>query len=226
MRHKQLLIKKISLQLAKVFIVLAIFAISQNLTAQDPHFSLFNQNQLFLNPANTGNFLGDWRIGGNYRNQWSSIGTPYNTTTLSYDQQFYVFNLPIGGGAYFMNDNAGSPGMMYNKLYFSGGYGQDVFNNYLRVGVQIGFAFASLDNNQIFPSQWDDQQQTYNPDLPSDANIGNILYPDVNLGFLWKRNIRRLEPEVGVSFQHVNVPNISYLGGKERLPVRLQAYTR
>ena len=57
--------------------------------AQDLHFSQFFNSPLTTNPANTG-FIpgGDYRIGINYRNQWSSIMTvPYQTMSAFGDMQ-------------------------------------------------------------------------------------------------------------------------------------------
>ena len=50
---------------------------------QDLHFSQFFNSPLTTNPANTG-FIpdGDYRIGMNYRNQWSSVmQVPYKTAS-------------------------------------------------------------------------------------------------------------------------------------------------
>jgi len=38
--------------------------------AQDPNFSQFFASPLTLNPALTGKFDGNFRLAGNYRNQW------------------------------------------------------------------------------------------------------------------------------------------------------------
>jgi Type IX secretion system membrane protein PorP/SprF len=57
--------------------------------AQDLHFSQFFNSPLTTNPANTG-FIpeGDYRLGINYRNQWSSIMTlPYKTMSAFGDFQ-------------------------------------------------------------------------------------------------------------------------------------------
>ena len=57
--------------------------------AQDLHFSQFMNSPLSTNPANTG-FMpeGDYRLGVNYRNQWSSImSIPYKTMSAFGDVQ-------------------------------------------------------------------------------------------------------------------------------------------
>jgi len=64
-----------------------LFVIS--LRGQDLHFSQFMNSPLTTNPANTG-FIpgGDFRIGINYRNQWSSImAIPYKTMSAFGDAQ-------------------------------------------------------------------------------------------------------------------------------------------
>ena len=58
-------------------------------SAQDLHFSQFINSPLVTNPANTG-FIpeGDYRLGINYRNQWSSImSLPYKTMSAFGDVQ-------------------------------------------------------------------------------------------------------------------------------------------
>ena len=61
----------------------------QNINSQDLHFSQFFNSPLLTNPANTG-FIpgGDYRVGMNYRNQWSSVmALPYKTMSVFGDVQ-------------------------------------------------------------------------------------------------------------------------------------------
>src|SRR5688572_31043913 len=53
--------------------------------AQDPNFSQFFASPLTMNPAMTGKFSGQYRIAGNYRNQWPTINNAYTTATASFD---------------------------------------------------------------------------------------------------------------------------------------------
>src|ERR1041385_6461227 len=53
--------------------------------AQDPNFSQFFVSPLTLNPALTGKFNGDFRIAGNYRDQWPAISKAFVTSTASFD---------------------------------------------------------------------------------------------------------------------------------------------
>src|ERR1700754_4345706 len=58
-------------------------------SGQDLHFSQFFNSPLLTNPANSG-FIpdGDYRLGINYRNQWSSVmAIPYKTMSAFGDVQ-------------------------------------------------------------------------------------------------------------------------------------------
>ena len=58
--------------------------------AQDLHFSQYFNSPLLVNPANTGfNPDYDFRVGGNYRNQWANVGNPYKTMSLWGDAKFF-----------------------------------------------------------------------------------------------------------------------------------------
>jgi type IX secretion system PorP/SprF family membrane protein len=66
-------------------VLLLVIVASKNIAAQDPGFSQFFANPLYLNPA----FAGTTelpRLAVSYRNQWPQKGATYTTYSLSYDQ--------------------------------------------------------------------------------------------------------------------------------------------
>ena len=71
---------------------------------QDPQYSQFYANPLYLNPALTGAGICP-RVIGNYRNQWPSLGGAFNTYNGSFDM--YVDALHGGIGLLFNADRAG-----------------------------------------------------------------------------------------------------------------------
>ena len=85
-------------------VILVIFATSSLLKAQDPGFSQFYANHLYLNPAFAGAEKCP-RIGLNYRNQWPKLGSTYITYNASYDQ--HVDFLEGGIGILLMQDVQG-----------------------------------------------------------------------------------------------------------------------
>ena len=73
--------------------------------AQDPEFSQFYANPLYLNPALAGVTVCP-KANANYRNQWPGIGKAFITYNISYDQ--YVNFLHGGLGVLVTADRAGS----------------------------------------------------------------------------------------------------------------------
>src|SRR5437879_1863948 len=72
--------------------------------AQDPHFTQFYANPLYLNPAFAGSAHCP-RINLNYRNQWPALAGQFITASFSYDQQ--ISSLSSGIGLMALTDNAG-----------------------------------------------------------------------------------------------------------------------
>ncbi|MCF8229726.1 MAG: type IX secretion system membrane protein PorP/SprF [Bacteroidales bacterium] len=85
--------------------------------AQDPNFSQFYANPVYLNPALTG-ATECGRIILNYRNQWPSISNAYVTYNASYDQVINGIN--SGVGLSFVGDVEGDGAI--NTNYISGYY--------------------------------------------------------------------------------------------------------
>src|SRR5262245_8045525 len=63
--------------------------------AQDPHFTQFYANPLYLNPAFAGSAHCP-RINLNYRNQWPALQGQFITASVSYDQQIPSISSGIG----------------------------------------------------------------------------------------------------------------------------------
>ena len=208
--------------------VLVIFSLPV-LIAQDIHFSMFNACPLFLNPAQTGNFSGDWRVAANYRNQWNALAIPFSTAAVSFDGKFYLLHQDFSAGAMFINDESGSVALSVNKLYGSLGFRKVINHNVFHLGIQLGYVFKSLDMDKVtLPSQYNPLTGTFDGQLPgNETNMGERTSNlDFNAGILWKKKIRILEPEIGVSFSHLNKPNESFFDDDQHLPVRSTLHAR
>ena len=88
-----------------VIVLLTIPFLLGDLYAQDPEFSQFYANPLYLNPALAGVTVCP-KVNANYRNQWPAIGKAFITYNASYDQ--YVSFLHGGLGLVITADRAGS----------------------------------------------------------------------------------------------------------------------
>jgi hypothetical protein len=72
--------KRVVLIISSVFVCLGI-------NAQDPHFSQFYSNPLYLATSFAGSSLGS-RVVLNYRDQWPSVPGTYITSSFSFDHYF------------------------------------------------------------------------------------------------------------------------------------------
>ena len=112
--------------------------------AQDLHFSQFMNSPLTTNPANTG-FIpdGDYRLGINYRDQWSNImSVPYKTMSVYGDVQVLKNkseNGWLGLGGVILKDVAGSGNLTSTKVYGSVAYHQTLgYSSLLSLGFNVG----------------------------------------------------------------------------------------
>jgi type IX secretion system PorP/SprF family membrane protein len=88
------------------FLLLSFLLLSHKIIkAQDPQFTQFYANPLYLNPAFAGSTICP-RICFNYRNQWPGIPATYTTTSASFDR--YVYGIKSGIGLLVTNDQAGA----------------------------------------------------------------------------------------------------------------------
>ena len=121
------------------------------LLGQDIHFSQFNRSYLNLNPALTGNFEGDYRFNGNFKNQWSSVAEPYQTFSFAADARSPLKSIPqVHLGILLFNDEAGVGGLKTTSFMLSGAYSLKL--NYdsslaLMAGLQVGFQARSINFN-------------------------------------------------------------------------------
>ena len=57
----------------KVLQILVLTLVVFRASAQDPHFSMFYMAPMYLNPALTGAFDGNYRASALFRGQWGSV---------------------------------------------------------------------------------------------------------------------------------------------------------
>ena len=163
------------------------FAVS--LHSQDLHFSQFFNSPLTTNPANTG-FIpdGDYRLGINYRNQWSSIMTlPYKTMSAFGDVQIMKDRLEngwVGLGGVVLRDVAGSGNLTSTKVYGSIAYHQMLgYSSLLSLGFNVGYANKQINTSNLkFPDQFDGK--FFDNKLPTSVMLdrNNIGYLDMQVG--------------------------------------------
>ena len=199
--------------------------------AQDLHFSQFFNSPLTTNPANTG-FIpdADYRIGVNYRNQWSSIlNVPYKTMSAWGDAQLFRDRLEngwLGVGGLILSDIAGSGGLRSDKFYGSVAYHQMLGNSSLvSAGFNLGYASKRIDpSNLKFPDQFNGKffDAGISPGVQfTTTNSGYFdMQAGMNYAYFPSENVY---VNAGYSIHHVNKPTETFFGDNTeagKIPIR------
>ena len=197
------------------------------LSAQDPHFSQYYNNPLYLNPAMAG-LDDDVYFGLNYRSQWKSLDLPFEIAQLSMVyplmERGSQFKHRGGLGLTAYRENAGEN----NNFTITSVTVAAAYNLYLKedgsqmisVGLQGGMVNKRINFNNL---RWGSQ---YNSFIGFDSNITPSLdldneattYPVIHAGAVWffdpsrKRFRSGLSGFVGVAVSNINEPDESLLG--------------
>jgi type IX secretion system PorP/SprF family membrane protein len=203
----------------RLVIVLLFVALASVLKAQDPQFSQFNANPLFLNPALTGFFDGDYRIIANYRSQWGSFTNTYRTAAASAELSLFKAQLKddnFAVGLHFYNDAAGTAAFGTNQLTLSLGYRKQLgrkVKHTLGIGGQFNLIGQRIDTEElIFDNQYNGIE--VDPDLLSGENVagGTGLKPDASIGLLYQIMPNKyVNVYMGAAYAHILQPKISLL---------------
>jgi len=201
--------------------------------AQDLHFSQFFNSPLTTNPANTG-FIpdGDYRLGINYRDQWSSVmSVPYKTMSAFGDVQLMKNKFDngwIGLGGVILRDVAGSGNLTSTKLYGSVAYHQLLgYSSLLSLGFNVGMSNKQINvSNLKFPDQFDGK--FFDNKLPTTVLLDktNVSYLDMQVGMNYAYfPTPSIYVNTGFSVHHVNRPHESFFsseatGVDNRVPMR------
>jgi type IX secretion system PorP/SprF family membrane protein len=199
---------------------LMVIAIGCSLSAssQDMHFSQWFNSPLTTNPANTG-FIpdADYRIGANYRNQWSNIMTiPFKTMSIWADAQIFRERIAsgwVGVGGVLLRDVAGSGKLTSTKANASIAYHQMLGEAHLlSAGFNVGWANKRINIADLkFPDQFDGR--FFDNTLPTSVVIDNpnVNYLDVQAGINYAYfPTEYLYVNGGISAQHLNRPRESF----------------
>lgn len=156
--------------------------------SQNLHFSQFFNSPLTTNPANTG-FIpeSDYRVGLNYRSQWTSIPIPYKTMSVWGDAQVFRDRFPtgwVGLGGVILRDVAGTGNLASTKVYGSAAYHQMINNTGLiSAGFSLGVVNKRVDLSRFtFDNQWNGK--FFDPTSLSGETFltNNITYLDLQAG--------------------------------------------
>ncbi len=200
--------------------VLLVFTSLQS-GAQDPEFSQFYANPLYLNPALAGANICPRAI-LNYRNQWPSISKGYVTYNASYDQ--YVEKIQGGIGILINSDNAGGGILTSNTASLMYAYRLQASKKlHINLAVQGTFYQRRLGWDKLqFEDQIDDQLGFVNPTNEQPPDNQSVIFPDFAAGmaFTYGNNFYG-----GFAAHHLSEPNMAFYNSSEsNLPMKFTGH--
>jgi type IX secretion system PorP/SprF family membrane protein len=184
--------------------------------AQDLNFSQFQELPLLRNPALAGEFIGDIRVQGVFRNQWQSVTVPYRTSGLSTEVNFptndYGHYLTVGGQLLY--DVAGDSKLSRTHILPVVAYHAPLSHSevYLSGSIMGGIVTSHFDPTAL---RWDDQfvNGAYNPTNPTRQLLLNQRknYLDLGAGIAISGPASDVTDfYLGVGLFHANNPSVAF----------------
>jgi len=219
-----------------VFFILCINAAST--WGQDPHFSNFNNNKLYYNPAYAGIDYGI-RLNMAYRRQWPKIPSKFQTFYTGFDEGVRVAR-GLGGFGLTVVSNTEGEGILQNYTI-----GVPIAaripiaaKSLIQVGVMPSIGFNSINWDRfIFSGQLNPYYGNIYPSgfVPPDAGSSKNSYFDIfNIGGIFRyensspqANSSRFYQkfEIGLSGFHLSEPNQSFMNSKAPLFAKYVFFT-
>lgn len=211
---------------------------SNRLTAQDVHFSNMEYAPLNLNPGLTGVSSIIQAI-VNYRSQWNSVATPFNTMAASVDGRINEGkndkNGNMAAGLNFYNDAAGTNSVTTTKVNLNLAY-HVLINSSSTIGLGLygGLGQRSIG---ISDAQWGSQYSNgiYDPNYGTaevlnnnqffyfDAGVGANYTFNSSEGYMTQNDQRIFNG--GFAVFHVNRPSYSFFtSSSEKLQMRWSVF--
>jgi type IX secretion system PorP/SprF family membrane protein len=157
------------------YIIIAVIAAKCSIAmGQDPQFSQFFSNPLYLAPSFAG-LIADTRVTGNYRVQWPDLPKPFLTYSFALDHNFAEFS--SGAGIFVMRDMAGTGSLTNSLISLQYAYEFSISKYwFVRPGLEFKYSERRLDFSALL---WADQisatgNRNASSELPPFDNVGDI----------------------------------------------------
>lgn len=201
---------------------LVVFFISKQTFSQDPRVSQITNMPMVLNPANTGNFKGDLRIGSSFAHL--SNGSPARNYFGASTNNIYNFGMDYKLGQQqdwalgFNFMHSGSPRFMMSGNYASVSLSKAFFLDTpkiysLRLGAQVSYLNGIADETKGGYTILMDVRafQHYRPNGTTGLRRFRSDYINVNVGAVFNMNLDKIKFETGVSLNNILKPSFGIM---------------
>jgi len=184
--------------------------------AQDPTFSQFYANPLYLSPSFAG-ATDEYRLAINYRNQWPAVPGVFHTYSVAFDKALPSYNSGIGILATY--DVAGSGDLSTTNIGLLYSYDFKINDEWnIRPGINFKFYYLGLDFYKlIFNSQITGTGITPSINPPPFDNVADVDFASSLLVYnekIW----------AGFTLDHLLKPDQSLYGEDTFLPTKFNLY--
>ena len=204
--------------LKRVLILCLLCLSAQSAVAQDPQFTQFYANPIYLNPAFAGSH-GCPRFALNYRNEWPSLTGNYVTYSGSYDQ--YFKNISGGIGIIALHDQQGQGTIFTSSLGLVYSYHLKVNRKFTMLfGAKAAMVNKFLDWDKLTFGDMIDPRKGFIYATGDVPRGGNRFFFDASAGMVgFSKHFF-----FGFAAHHLNMPDESMIIGESRLPMRLTGH--
>ena len=202
-----------------IFSIIAVFIFYAYANAQDPSFTQFYSNPVYLNPALAGS-SGCPRIVMNYRDQWPQLTGNYITNAIAYDT--YAKGISGGLGFIALHDMQGQGTIQTSMIGTAYSYNWKVNRKFsVMVGARAAYYQKFLDWDKLTFGDMIDPRRGFiyqTGDVP--RGNGRRGFFDVSAGAVgFGKNYY-----FGAAVHHLNRPDESMILGTSRLPMRFTGH--
>ncbi len=198
-------------------ILFLIVLLNLNSFGQDPQFSQFYANPMYLSPSFAGSTNGT-RAVLNFRDQWPAIPGSFITYSASVDHYFARYN--SGLGIQVLRDQAGSGQLGLTTIAANYSYQFNINRHWtVRPGLMLNYNIRSIDFDKL---QFNDQMHIDGNSSSSieTPSLEKIQYGDAGFSIMAFNKLYW----GGFMLDHIFNPNQSLIDGVSRVPVKLRIY--
>lgn len=200
-----------------IYISVLTFLLFSDGFSQDPTFSQFYANKLYLSPSFAG-ATEEYRFAMNYRNQWPAIPGVFHTYSISFDKALINFNSGIGVLATY--DVAGSGELSTTNIGLLYSYDFNINREWhVRPGVNFKFYYLGLD---LLALTWSSSLTGGGTPTPSIRPPAFDKVADVD--FATSALVYNDRIWAGFTLDHLLVPKTSFYGEDSKVPIKFNLY--
>ncbi|MEO1518035.1 MAG: PorP/SprF family type IX secretion system membrane protein [Bacteroidota bacterium] len=192
----------------RLYFTFFLLCVGLSVQAQDPSFSQFYANRIYLNPALAALDPGI-TLSGNYRSQWRNVDNGFQTYVATFEIQEPFIRSGFGLSVY--QDIQGLPALTTSGVGLTYAYTIPMERHSVHIGMQANWFQKTVDYDKIIFS--DELDPVYG-DIYStnfESGLDRSTFTDFNIGAVWrfkgainlgKKRYRDTHNSIGISLNH------------------------